>query len=51
VNILTAFPRLYFLNLSNNLLNQPVDENSNKLENLNNANLNMRKVEKQRLSV
>jgi hypothetical protein len=44
VNILTAFPRLYFLNLSNNLLTQPIDENSNMLQALNNANLSMRKV-------
>jgi hypothetical protein len=44
VNILTAFPRLYFLNLSNNLLTQSIDENSNMLQALNNANLSMRKV-------
>lgn len=44
VNILTAFPHLYFLNLSNNLLNQPIDENSNTVQGLNNANLNMRKL-------
>ena len=45
VNILSSFPSLTFLNLSNNLLSDPLDQNNNSLtEKLDQACLPMRKV-------
>ena len=45
VNILSTFNSLTFLNLSNNLLSDPLDENNNDLtEKLDRATLPMRKV-------
>ena len=45
VNILSTFNSLTFLNLSNNLLSDPLDENNNELtEKLDQATLPMRKV-------
>ena len=45
VNILSAFSSLTFLNLSNNLLSEPLEENNNNLtEKLDQAVLPMRKV-------
>jgi len=45
VNILSSFPSLTFLNLSNNLLSDPLDQNNNSLtEKLDQACLPMRKL-------
>ena len=47
VHILSSFKSLTFLNLSNNLLSDPLDENNNELvEKLGQATLPMRKVRK-----
>ena len=43
--ILSSFKSLTFLNLSNNLLNEPIDNNNNQVkEKLDNADLEMKKV-------
>ena len=45
VNIINCFKSLTFLNLSNNLLNEPLDENNNEMkEKLDVGNFPMRKV-------
>jgi len=45
INIMSCFKSLSFLNLSNNLLSEPLDENNNDMkEKLENSNLPMRKL-------
>ena len=45
INIMSCFKSLSFLNLSNNMLSEPLDDNNNEMnEKLENSNLPMRKV-------